>query len=53
MANPLNSAFRGSGLAVLVALQYFHGADWQKGVLASVPFIYTDLVSTPPENRAD
>lgn len=39
MANPLNSAFRGSGLAVLVALQFFHGADWQKGVLASVPFL--------------
>ena len=39
MLNPLQSSFRGTGLAVLVALQFYDGADWQKGVLAAVPFI--------------
>ena len=39
MMSPLNTAFRGSGLAVLVALLYFDAADWQKGILAAVPFI--------------
>ncbi len=39
MLNPLASAFRGTGLAVLVALQLYHGADWQKALLAAVPFI--------------
>jgi MFS family permease len=39
MINPQHAAFRGSGIAVLVALQFFHGADWQKGLLAAVPFI--------------
>jgi len=39
MITPLHSAFRGSGLAVLVVLQFFNGADWQKGVIAAVPFM--------------
>ncbi len=36
MLEPIGSSFRGSGLAVLVALQFFDGADWQKGLLAAV-----------------
>jgi MFS family permease len=36
MLDPIASSFRGSGLGVLVALQFFDGADWQKGLLAAV-----------------
>ena len=36
---PIGAAFRGSGLGVLVALQYFHAEDWQKGLIASAAFI--------------
>ncbi len=36
MLEPVFSAFRGSGLGVLVALQFFDGADWQKALLGSV-----------------
>lgn len=36
LLDPVASAFRGSGLGVLVALQFFEGADWQKGLLAAV-----------------
>ena len=35
---PVGEVMSGSGLAMLVALQYFEAADWQKGLLSGAPY---------------